>query len=619
MLGSRVVVGLVVAFAACTALHVGYIVAHEPFAFDAWNVAMDTRSAPASVGRFFAFWWDQYMHANPRLGQPFSYLAYKVNGFAEVATPLAFLGLTLGLAFLGAGRRLRTSRDALLWMLAIGFAWFALPHLGRNMFSRAYSTNYLYTAALQVWFLVPLRLAQGALVGSRRLALYGLAGLGVGLCNEHTGPALVGLLLAVGWSGRARGAPARLPIVGAIGVAVGFALLFFAPGQGERYGELAQQVSLPLRLAQRGVGGLLAIGRDYVAYAAPMLGLAALLAGWSAWRRGDGEVDDDVPVRRAWRFAAMAIAGGLVVTATLFVSPKLGSRFFLLPMAVLLAAVVGLVDAHVPRPRALAPWLVLAVFASSYAAVRTVPTYREAKATSDARLAALDAAPPGSVVIADAFAQVEESWWFIGDDYRDWRKREAIAAYLGLARVAFRKPELGEPLGVAGVRLVPAVQRRGEACAVDTADFDLAVKDGFDLEGMRVSARDAVAALVRADAPLESFELRVAVPNQAALRLPREKLLVARWHHGMLVAHVAKLARTGRSAQREVALPASLRGQPYEIYVAAVTGAGTESPQRLGGTDGAPLRYTPWRRGVYWVLACDASECWVIAATRQGA
>jgi hypothetical protein len=395
---------------------------------------------------------------------------------------------------------------------------------------------------------------------------------------------LIALALLAAW--QRRDAERRFALMGAVGVAVGFALIFFAPGQGERYGELAQQVGLVTRLLQRGAGGLLDIVRSYIVYAAPL----ALLAVLTAWRS---------PVK-TWKWFGIAIGAGLLVTVTLFVSPKLGSRFFIVPMGLLLAAVIGLVNESDERH-----WLALAMVASIYAAVRTVPVYREAGAKSDARMAMLAAARPGSVVVADAFGQVEESWWFIGDDFRDWRKRDAIASYLGLERVAFIRPDLDAPLGVAGVRLVPLVDGR------EDPGFDLAIKDGFDLEGMRTSARDAITRLTRTHG-LTRFELRAAVPNIEAMGLPRDRLIIARWESGTLTAHVGKVIRSGRSTARTVVLPDAELG--LELYVAAVTG-GSEPAQRLG----PDFTYTPWRRGTYWILACDATECWVVAATRQGA
>ena len=106
--------------------------------------------------------------------------------------------------------------------------------VGKTMFCRAYGANYVYGAAIQLWFLVPLRLRVRATPA--RIALFGIAGVVAGLCNEHTGPVLcLGLAL---WAWRSRD---RLAIAGAAGAIVGFAAIFFAPGQGERYEGLAQR------------------------------------------------------------------------------------------------------------------------------------------------------------------------------------------------------------------------------------------------------------------------------------------------------------------------------------------------------------------------------------------
>src|SRR5262245_39501054 len=132
-------VALFVAYGVATAIHVGWVMAHEPFAFDAWNVAVDTHAEPATAGRFFDYWWFEYTPSNPRLGQPLTYLAYKLDYFAVIATPLAFLALGLAMFALGAGRWVsRRCRDLALVTIAIGFSWFALPQIGKTMFCRAY-------------------------------------------------------------------------------------------------------------------------------------------------------------------------------------------------------------------------------------------------------------------------------------------------------------------------------------------------------------------------------------------------------------------------------------------------------------------------------------------------
>src|SRR5689334_18701902 len=103
--------------------------AHEPFAFDAWNVAVDTGAKPITVGRFFDYWQYEYAHSNPRIGQALTYLAYKLAWFAEIATPLAYLALSLAITVLGLGRWPRRGRELAMWVIAIGFGWFVFPQI----------------------------------------------------------------------------------------------------------------------------------------------------------------------------------------------------------------------------------------------------------------------------------------------------------------------------------------------------------------------------------------------------------------------------------------------------------------------------------------------------------
>src|SRR5205085_9055139 len=72
---------LFVAYIVATVVHVGWVVAHEPFSFDAWNMAVDTSAKPFSVGRFLDYWHSDYVHSNPRIGQALTYLSYKLEYF----------------------------------------------------------------------------------------------------------------------------------------------------------------------------------------------------------------------------------------------------------------------------------------------------------------------------------------------------------------------------------------------------------------------------------------------------------------------------------------------------------------------------------------------------------
>ena len=89
---------LFVAYVVATLVHIGWTVAHEPFFFDAWNVAADTHGRPFSPEHFLAYWRLEYTHSNPRLGQVLAYFAYKLDPFATIATPLAYLSISLSIS-----------------------------------------------------------------------------------------------------------------------------------------------------------------------------------------------------------------------------------------------------------------------------------------------------------------------------------------------------------------------------------------------------------------------------------------------------------------------------------------------------------------------------------------
>lgn len=576
---ARLLLGLFVAYIAATALHLGWVMVHEPFSFDAWNVAVDTRGEPFSVGRFFEFWAHQYQYANPRIGQELTYLCYKVAWFAPVMTPVAFLAIAGAAVVLGTGRRPRTLRDAALLVFATGGLWFALPSIGAHMFSRAYGANYVYTAAIQLWFLVPLRL--GIKPTMPRAVLYGLFGVVAGMANEHTGPALCAFLVVYAFKQRG-----RMPLAGAIGAVIGFALIFFAPGQSYRYEGAAEKVGLLERLSQRGIVNNFDIVRDLVIAAAPLLLVLAVTLVLD-------DSDDAARRRRALRWVGAALAVGLAIAMTLFVSPKLGARFWFVPTALLLAAVVGVIDAVIVSPRRLAAFAALGAIASGYAAWRTVPLYRRMKHQSDARLAALEKSTPGTVFVADAFAQYDASWWSLGEDLRDDEKRARVAAYMGLEAVVLRTVDLEAPLGVTDARLVPR-------CTPECPGLELGRFKGADVDSILSALRAAGAD----HGDLASIELDVELAG-GATNLPAKQIVVGRWTPSAFEGWGGRIVRDG--GERRVDLPGDL---PHDLAVKVY---------RVGDRArdlGDDRRFKTWGTGAYWALACRGDECFVVAATR---
>lgn len=640
---------LFVAYVAATALHIGLVMAHEPFAFDAWNIAVDTKAQPFSFARFFEYGWFEYTHSNPRIGQWLTYLAYKLAYFAPIATPIAYLGLAAAVTVLGLGRLpgsrraaagcaggRTVGRDLALTAIAIGFAWFAIPRIGMIMFCRAYGANYLYGAAIQLWFLVPLRLGLGEHASRRACGAYFVLGIIAGMCNEHTGPTLV--LFMVGyalWRQRFSLAGGRpwLAWSGALGSVVGFAAIFFAPGQASRYEGLATKVSLVGRLIQRGITSNLDIFRDWVVACAPVLGLIVIAV---VLARRDAATPGDVPVPGApeptgapqpsgvpgWpggrdlalRLVGATLLAGTLVTMTVFVSPKLGARFYLHGCALVLAGFLAVADHALSTTRRLAPFVVLAVAASVYAGVRSLPLYYRLSDASAERLAALAATPQGGVFTAESFEQVDDSWWFLGDDFRDVKKRDLVATYFGLHGVIFRAVDIDAPLGVSDVTLVPRYQVTPASCLDEHGGLDLGTYRGIDIGSVHKAMQAAIERLRERLAPtgrLDRLDLVVGFVG-AAPPLPRPTLLVGRWLPTGFEGHVGLIERKGTSKTRAIKLPKELIGTDFEIYAYQVSG----EARRLGIARDAPLEYIPWKRGAYWALACHPTECFVIAATR---
>jgi hypothetical protein len=475
------------------------------------------------------------------------------------------------------------------------------------MFCRSYGANYVYGAAIQLWFLAWLRVGvpEPGRATTVQCVEYALFGAIAGMCNEHTGPALVVFLAGAAWWLARNGERPRFAIAGALGALVGFAALFFAPGQAERYGGLARHASVVERVLERGVRGNLQILGDYLGYAAPLLAVIVIVLLVALATR---EPERRSAQLRAARLAVFALAGGIVVVATLGASPKLGSRFFIAPLAVLLAGLLALLDAAVRSPRRLAPFVALAVAASAYAAQRTIPLYARVAEQSAVRIAALAASSPGATFVVDPLAQVSESWWFIGDDLRKPAKRALVARYVGLERVVLRAHDANAPLAALGVRVVPRYRIAGANADVDDDTFDREVLRGTDVAAMQREARAAIERVRARIAPatLASYELAVAYDGVTP-PLPRPSLVVARWRADRFEGYAARVTSRGRGGRRTIELPPELSRSAYAIYLARV------------GRDVRPLqalRYAPWRWGTSWVLACDATSCLVIAAGR---
>lgn len=614
---SRILTALFIGYVILTAANIAYVVAHEPYAFDAWNVSVDTAAKPATIGRFFSFWHQQYTQSNPRVGQPLAYVAYKLAGAAEIGDVLAFFGIVLGAFVLGCGRwpSRRSGRDAATLAIGVGFLWFASPNLPAYFFCRAYATNYFWAAAIQLWFLVPYRFYARGGEPSSPIAMLGYALLGVaaGMGNEHVGPTLLLFVTAYTlWLWRTQHRVSRFLTAGSLGAFVGYALLFFAPGQGHRYDNMAEHFSVLQQIKVRGLAGNMDIFMGDLFAAAPLL--IVLLCIVAVGLLSEDRVADDLEAarerqRRALAYVGGAVFAGMLITITVFASPKLGPRFYIHSMLLLLSGVMAVSQAFLHRPRSFAPFLALAAIASVYAAARTVPMYSRLSADSDDRLAQLQQAAPGSDITLQAWEQIPEEWWFLGDDLRDQKKQEMVADYFGLHRVLFRGNDQWSTLGVTDVKLTMYYKFAQPDCLDEQPQIQVKPYIGRDVGAIHHAFLDQIAEIQRsAPSALESVDLVVTFEGTPP-PMPRPKTYAARWNHGAFEGYVAGMKRVGRSPERQLVMSKELAAGDWDIYLQRVG----DPPKRLGkSSDAAALHYVPWKSGPYWVTACKPDFCFVI-------
>jgi hypothetical protein len=397
------------------------------------------------------------------------------------------------------------------------------------------------------------------------------------------------------------------------GAFIGYALLFFAPGQGQRYDSIAEHYSVLRQIKVRGLAGNMDIFLGDLAAAAPQLIVLLLIVTVGVVSENRREADLVTlreQQRRALSHVGMCVIAGLMITITVFASPKLGPRFYIHGMLLLLSGVMAVAISFLYRTRSFAPFVALAVLASTYAAARTVPLYTRLSRDSDARLAQLAATPRGGITTLQAWEQIPGEWWFLGDDARDQKKQEMIAHYFDLYRVLFRGNDQWATLGVTDVKLTMRYDFDQPVCLDEVDGLDLKAYVGRDVGAIHHAFLDAITEIRRTTPGhhLRSIDLVVNFLGEQP-PLPRKTLYVARWREGVLEGYVAKMVRKGNSPTRQILLPDTLKNHDWDIYLTEIG----DPPKLLGkSTSAAPLTYVPWKSGPYWVTACKSDFCFVI-------
>jgi hypothetical protein len=258
--------------------------------------------------------------------------------------------------------------------------------------------------------------------------------------------------------------------------------------------------------------------------------------------------------------------------------------------------------------RSLAPFVILAVLTSVYAAAATIPLYKRLATASEQRLAQLAATPVGGDGTIEAWVQVQEDWWFLGDDVRDDKKQDLVARYFGLRKLVYRSNEASDLLGVTDSKVTLHYEIDPPQCLDQLDNLDMQPWIGRDIKLLHRQFAKLVADSARFGT-LKWLDLSLSfVGTQPPM--PRDKVYIARWQ-GALEGYTAKLKRSGRSTRREIVLDPALKQSPWQIYLVIVG----DQPKLLGtSTDAKPLGYVPSRTGQYWTLACKDDYCFVLLA-----
>jgi len=400
---------------------------HTPILLDDWYQLTWHRHHDLSAASIWEYGHYNYFNFNPRIGDVLLMIIDGPRWIHLLLTPLVQLSV-LPLAFaLTFGRWPRlTLRDFALMLVFQTLLWLVMPIPGIVYFYRPFATNYLWAFAAMLALFVPYRLELARETpGSARLWLAPLLlplGWLAGMGNEHTGPTAmlaIAMFLYVAWRKR------RLRlwmIAGALGLYIGYPMLFFAPGQTMRYAGMAVKNTPFHLLAARGPDGLFEITLDFIGEMQIGIDLI-LIALLLAYRRLS-------PMPRPQLiafFVLIAAAGGMV--ATLFASPTVGERLFFAPAVLFTGALLLVIDWLCADRMAQRFLMISCAILFAYQAFRMLVTLEEGYELNQTRLAILRGAPANTIAKVPAYSgdRWKRTRWWWGDDFQYASLREYVA------------------------------------------------------------------------------------------------------------------------------------------------------------------------------------------------
>ncbi len=589
-----------------------------PDILDDWYQIAFIKKHGLSLGSFIDNARFNYHEYNPRIGENWLLLVNGPRWIHTLLTPTVAVGfffLAFAVAF---GRWPRPgAADGQRLLIVTALVWLASPIPGILFVYRPFTTNYVYALALTLLLIVPYRIVVERALAPRWWMIPAMFALGwaAGMGNEHTGPtvfvALAGLVYAA-W--RLHRRFHAWMITGLAGLAIGYPMLFFAPGQKKRYGSIAARQGPLDHITERGPDGLWEIVLQFLweAQLAVVLVLVgvfvALLRAHAAGRPAPA------PDRRTVVLVLALLVPAFAVVATLFASPTTGERLFFASATMFALAGAVLCDVVAAERSARRAMVGVALGAllihGTWGAV-TYATIAPEGRDRNARLAAAARARPGEIAYVPPLSKITRNLWFLGEDFDYASLREFVGHEVyGLGGIELDRPLRAEPT-------VPFKARIEFTMDPPMAQAEVWRRLVMPLSYVSAYPDRDVRLIRRLLPQLEQIpghrvvEVVAHVDGFAPPELRGRPFLGTRWRATTGEFEVIdQLVR----ADDDLRVYILLRNGtfPAGLTDGYLHGCGrTRTVDLVRDERGLRMAYVPWCRGLMIAQACTATECWL--------
>ena len=442
------------------ALFLGRINWLAPLGGDGWFHVIVVRNG--ALHRYI----NSYLNVNPRIGEFFTTLSYASDWHAVLINTGSVMLLIL-LVFGYLLKRLPKigSLDDFFYLnIILALMWLCMPKVGLMFFFNPWVSNYLLGFALLLLFTLPYYLFSNglrpALPARFGWLLMFIAGIVAGLSNEHTVPPVLlalGLLFifqyrrnmpAAGWQSGGFG-----------GLLLGYLLLYFAPGQGKRYGGEGQQIygNLTEKLLQvpELISRLWSLPSILSLLLVMLLGSSLFMYFLDRQRRSGRQIGRPTDIESALVPMQLDLApsmGNLLVNCVgfmvlahlmvgiLFISPKQGDKLFMAPVLLMMMAFMLVAGYWLGKTRnGVLIFGIAAIVVNGYFGHMIYKDYKYYRQEFDDRIAYInDRKQAGDKMIYIKPYKTRSSKYIWGDD-RDRIKRgmPAMGVYFGVDKITY--------------------------------------------------------------------------------------------------------------------------------------------------------------------------------------